>query len=72
MATIDQLTALGFEIVGGNIDKGGVNYGTNTPDGPVLTPEGEDLVATLTKKRRKATPDDIAAAVADAVANQSA
>jgi hypothetical protein len=51
---MDKLEALGFHCVAGQIDRDNVNYGFLTPDGPVLTPEGEDLVKSLTKKARKA------------------
>lgn len=42
-----DLEALGFIAVAGCIDRNGVNYGVLTAHGPVLTPEGEELVAAL-------------------------
>lgn len=63
MATMEQLSALGFHCTGGMIDKDGVNYGTLSADGPVLTPEGEDLVKGMTRKTKKARDEDISAAV---------
>lgn len=44
---IDKLLALGFTVVGGQIDRGNVNYGLLTLDGPLLTPDGEALVQEL-------------------------
>lgn len=43
MSTV-LLLEMGFEIVGGKLDYKHVNYGQMTPDGPLLTPEGEELV----------------------------
>ena len=42
-----QLKSLGFSISGGQIDRGNTNYGFLSADGPVLTPEGEELVRAL-------------------------
>ncbi|NVN99289.1 MAG: hypothetical protein HXX17_08195 [Geobacteraceae bacterium] len=57
---MDKLEALGFICVAGQIDREGVNYGFLTPDGPVLTPDGEELVKALStpapKKGKKAAP----------------
>jgi hypothetical protein len=50
---IDKLLALGFDVVAGQIDREGANYGFLTADGAVLTPAGEELVKSLTKKPRK-------------------
>lgn len=61
---VEQLLALGFTFCGGKIDRGHVNYGVMSSDGPVLTPEGEALAKSLvptvaeaavphTRKRRK-------------------
>lgn len=55
---IEDLMALGFDCVGGQLDYRGVNYGMMTKDGPALTPQGEALVASLKpaeepKRRRK-------------------
>lgn len=57
---LDKLLALGFDVVGGQIDRLGVNYGSLTPSGVVLTPEGEELVKSLTapKRTRKAASAD--------------
>lgn len=41
----EHLTILGFDIVAGQVDYQGKNYGFLTPTGAVLTPEGEALVA---------------------------
>jgi hypothetical protein len=51
---MDKLIALGFHCTAGQIDRDNINYGFLTADGPVLTPEGEELVKSLTKKSRKA------------------
>ena len=58
---MDKLEALGFICVVGQIDKDGVNYGFLTPDGPVLTPEGEALAKALTvpKKSKKAAAEPL-------------
>jgi len=58
---MDKLLALGFHCVAGQIDRDGINYGFLTQDGPVLTPEGEELVKSLSKKPRRASanPDAI-------------
>lgn len=45
---MEKLLALGFVVVAGQIDRGNKNYGFCTPNGPVLTPEGEALVKELT------------------------
>ena len=45
--TVEQLLALGFTFVAGQIDRGHKNYGFLTADGPLLTPEGEALVRSL-------------------------
>lgn len=45
---IDQLLALGFDCCGGQLDYKQKNYGFLAKDGPVLTPEGQALVAELT------------------------
>lgn len=42
-----QLEALGFSICAGQIDKGHTNYGFLSAEGPVLTPEGEELAKSL-------------------------
>lgn len=68
MTTMDQLSAVGFSCVGGQIDRDGVNYGILTGDGPVLTPDGDEIYKTLTRKTRKARDEDTAAAVAAAIA----
>lgn len=44
---IDTLLKLGFTVSGGQIDRGGKNYGQVTKTGVLLTPDGEDLVAAL-------------------------
>jgi hypothetical protein len=44
---LDQLEALGFTVVAGQIDRNGKNWGFLAPTGPVLTPEGEALAAEL-------------------------
>lgn len=44
---MDKLTSLGFVVTAGQIDRGNVNYGFLTAEGPVLTPEGEALARTL-------------------------
>ena len=46
--TLEQLQNLGFEIVGGMVDRKGKNYGRlRNPLQADLTPEGEELVKTL-------------------------
>lgn len=48
------LMALGFQIVGGQIDRDNKNYGFLGPNGePVLTPEGQEIVDEASKKSRK-------------------
>lgn len=44
---MEQLTELGFDVVAGNIDRRGKNYGVLTKMGPELTPEGKELVEKL-------------------------
>jgi hypothetical protein len=44
---LDQIEALGFTVVAGQIDRLGKNYGLLTPTGPALTPEGEALALEL-------------------------
>ena len=44
---IEKLMALGFTVTGGMIDRGGVNYGVLTKEGPALTPQGETLAREL-------------------------
>lgn len=51
---VDQLEALGFHIVAGQIDRGGKNYGFLAPTGPVLTPDGEELVLALQAEHKPA------------------
>lgn len=53
---MQDLEALGFIAVAGNVDRLGRNYGILTADGPVLTPEGEELVAALTAQPAAAKP----------------
>lgn len=64
---MEKLEALGFTFVVGNIDRDGVNYGVMTANGPVLTPEGEALVAELSapKRKKKASAEEIAAVIAE-------
>jgi hypothetical protein len=65
---MDKLLALGFDVIGGQIDRGGVTYGFVNLDGSVfLSPEGEELVKLLTKKPKKiSAPDPVVdAPVAD-------
>ena len=45
--TFDDLAALGVTSVGGALDYKNQCIGMLTPDGPVLTPEGQALVASL-------------------------
>lgn len=52
--TVEQLLALGFTFVAGQIDRGHKNYGFLTADGPVLTPEGEALAKSLVPTVAKA------------------
>jgi hypothetical protein len=61
---MDKLLALGFTCTGGQIDRENVNYGFLTADGPVLTPEGEALVKSLTKKGRKSVEEVVSEVVA--------
>lgn len=42
-----ELIALGFDIVAGQVDYQGKNYGVLGALGATLTPEGEELVASL-------------------------
>ena len=44
---IDTLINLGFTVTGGQIDRGGKNYGQVTKTGILLTPDGEDLANSL-------------------------
>lgn len=44
---MDKLSALGFVVNAGQIDRGNVNYGFLTAAGPVLTPDGEALAKSL-------------------------
>lgn len=57
---MDKLSALGFTVVAGKIDRNGKNYGVAGKDGPVLTAEGDALVKALSpvtpKPRKKAEP----------------
>lgn len=63
MATLDQLLAAGFEVTGGQIDKGGVNYGRLTADGVELNDAGEELMKSMSRKGKKARDEEIAAVV---------
>lgn len=62
--TVDELIAAGFTVCGGRIDRQNVNYGRLTEAGPVLTPEGTALAASLAKpapvRRKKAVADTTA------------
>lgn len=51
MATIQALQNLGFQFVGGKIDRNHKTYGFLSPDGPILTPEGEEIVAAAVAER---------------------
>jgi hypothetical protein len=64
MATMQELDKLGFEVTGGQIDRGNVNYGFLSPTGPVLTEAGEDLVKSL-KRRGKPTISEVVSDVMD-------
>lgn len=44
---MELLESLGFEVVAGNIDRHGKNYGTLTKMGPQLNAAGEELVMKL-------------------------
>ena len=44
---IQTLLNFGFDVVGGQIDYKGKNYGFMSPDGPVLTPDAEQVVLAL-------------------------
>jgi hypothetical protein len=66
MATLDEITNLGFVVTAGQVDRENVNYGFLSADGPVLTPEGEELVASLSRKGRRITKASIAEAAAAA------
>ena len=50
-----ELESLGFTISGGQIDYKNKNYGRLSPSGPLILPEGEDLIAEL----RKPPEDDM-------------
>lgn len=56
--TLAELEALGFLVTAGQIDHGNANYGFLTPDGPVLTPEGEELAAKLKQETPAQETDD--------------
>lgn len=60
--TLDKLMTLGFTVTGGQIDRGNVNYGVLTKDGPELTPEGQalaqELDAAAAPKRTRAKKGD--------------
>lgn len=47
---IQTLLNYGFDVVAGQIDYQGKNYGFLTPDGPVLTPDAENVVLALAAK----------------------
>jgi|LauGreDrversion4_2_1035121.scaffolds.fasta_scaffold07603_8 hypothetical protein len=60
---VNTLLSIGFDVSGGMIDRLGKNYGFLSKDGPVLTPEGEALAASLQapvepqkRPRKKAEP----------------
>lgn len=71
--TLNDLLAVGFTVVAGQIDRDGKNYGSVTPSGLLLTPEGEARYAELqvgagTRGRPRAKRAD-APAPADAPAD---
>lgn len=45
--TLDQITALGATVCAGQIDLHNKNIGFLSPDGPVLTPDGEEALKAL-------------------------
>lgn len=47
---IQTLQNFGFQFVAGQIDYQGRNYGFLTPDGPVLTPDAEQVLLALASK----------------------
>lgn len=44
---IARITALGFTVCAGQVDRDGVNYGRLSDGVALLTPDGEELVAQL-------------------------
>ena len=72
MATLNDILKAGFDVVGGQIDKDGKNYGFLTAEGPVLNEEGEALMSAGTRRRRREAVEVAAEVNAEAAAGEPA